>query len=125
MTFDPQSDFEGPLDLGVVLTRPSATAAADSPDNNSETESRLVVIGNSAFATNGWFEQQLNGDVFLNSVDWLANDEAQTLAIRPKEPQQRRINLSAAQAGTIGWLALLIMPLLGLMAAAIAWWRRR
>ena len=125
VAFDPQSDVEGPLDLGVVLTRPSATAAADGPDNNSETESRLVVIGNSAFATNGWFEQQLNGDVFLNSVDWLANDEEQTLAIRPKEPNERRINLSAAQAGMIGWLALLVMPLLGLIAAAIAWWRRR
>ena len=126
VTFDPQSDVKGPLDLGVVLTRPSATAAEDSPDNNSEkAESRLVVIGNSAFATNGWFEQQLNSDVFLNSVDWLANDEEQTLAIRPKEPKERRINLSAAQAGMIGWLALLVMPLLGLIAAAIAWWRRR
>ena len=90
-----------------------------------KTESRLVVFGNSTFATNGWFEQQLNGDVFLNSVNWLAGGDEQTLSIRPKEPKNRRINLTPLQAGLISWLALLIVPLFGFVLAALTWWRRR
>ncbi|HEY9612678.1 GldG family protein [Allocoleopsis sp.] len=88
-------------------------------------ESRLVVIGNSSFSTNGWFEQQLNGDVFLNSVSWLSKRDDQTLSIRPKEQKNRRTNLTSMQAGILGWTGLLIMPLLGLMTAGVMWWRRR
>ncbi len=173
--FDPARDIEGPLDLGVALTRSesktkseseSEQATAESPkpspsptsdpseeneneaevaessellsppspevaensqekDKQEKPESRLVVFGNSTFATNGWFGRQLNGDVFLNSVNWLAGNDEQTLSIRPKEPKNRRINLTPGQAGIIGWTALLIMPLFGLIAAGIAWWRRR
>jgi ABC-type uncharacterized transport system involved in gliding motility auxiliary subunit len=83
------------------------------------------VIGNSSFSSNGWFEQQLNGDVFLNSISWLSNRDDQTLSIRPKEQKNRRINLTPMQAGLIGWTGLLIMPLLGLMTAGVMWWRRR
>ncbi|MDP5337522.1 MAG: Gldg family protein, partial [Nodularia sp. (in: cyanobacteria)] len=57
-------------------------------------ESRLVVIGDSDFATDGLFEQQLNGDVFLNSVAWLSQQDQQPLSIRPKEQRNRRINLN-------------------------------
>ncbi|MGF1478214.1 MAG: GldG family protein [Cyanophyceae cyanobacterium] len=145
--FNPTQDVEGPFDLGVALTKSaseeaqsqasleddealdstnSAEELADESSSSEEaTEQRLVAIGNAAFVTNGWFEQQINGDVFLNSVDWLAGDDEQTLSIRPKSPENRRINLTALQAGVIGWLALLIVPLGGLIAAAIAWWRRR
>ncbi|NEQ20527.1 MAG: ABC transporter [Microcoleus sp. SIO2G3] len=88
-------------------------------------ESRLVVYGNSNFATDGWFEQQLNSDVFLNSVSWLSKRDEQALSIRPKEPKNRRINLSEVQSGALGWTALLLMPLFGLTTAAVMWWRRR
>jgi ABC-type uncharacterized transport system involved in gliding motility auxiliary subunit len=88
-------------------------------------ESRLVVIGNSSFSTNGWFEQQLNGDVFLNSVSWLTKRDDQTLSIRPKEQKNRRINLTPVQAGVLSWTGLFIIPLLGLMTAGVMWWRRR
>ena len=88
-------------------------------------ESRLVVYGNSNFATDGWFEQQLNSDVFLNSVSWLSKRDEQALSIRPKESKNRRINLSEVQSGALGWTALLLMPLFGLTTAAVMWWRRR
>ncbi|MBD2012805.1 Gldg family protein [Microcoleus sp. FACHB-53] len=110
---------------------PSPTAQAspslvnEKPIDKRTSESRLVVIGNSSFSSNGWFEQQLNGDVFLNSVSWLSNRDDQTLSIRPKEQKNRRINLTSMQAGVLGWTGLLIMPLLGLMTAGVMWWRRR
>ena len=91
------------------------------------TESRMVIIGNSTFALNGLFSDPslLNGDIFLNSVQWLANSDEQPLSIRPKEAANRRIKLTPFQAGALSWLMLLIVPLLGLILAGISWWKRR
>ncbi len=88
-------------------------------------ESRLVIIGNSTFATNNLFNQQLNGDVFLNSVQWLTNQDGQSLSIRPRQAKDRRLNLSPLQANIVTILSLAVFPLLGLIAAGITWWRRR
>jgi ABC-type uncharacterized transport system involved in gliding motility auxiliary subunit len=121
LQFNPNSDLPGPLTLGVALKRKLSTASA----SNSSSESRMVVIGDSDFATNGPFEQQLNADVFLNSVSWTSQQEKQTLSIRPKQPKNRRINLTQVQASVLTLSSLLILPLIGLAAAAILWWIRR
>ncbi|KAB8320560.1 ABC transporter [Tolypothrix campylonemoides VB511288] len=88
-------------------------------------ESRMVVLGNSDFAINGLFDKQLNGDVFLNSVTWLSQQDQQPLSISPKEAKDRRINLTAAQANLLELSSLLILPMIGLVTAAILWWLRR
>lgn len=136
LEFNPSSDRQGPLTLGVALSRqvkpptdakqpkpqpsPSPEASANKP-----AESRLVVIGDSDFATDGLFEQQLNGDVFLNSVSWLGKQDEQLLSIRPKEAKNRRINLNPQQANLLGLTALGIIPLIGFVTAIVLWWLRR
>ena len=107
--------------------QPKASAASASQEKNTKktSEARLIVYGNSNFATDGWFKQQLNGDVFLNSVSWLSKRDEQALSIRPKEQKNRRINLQPVQAGALGWMALVIMPLVGFTTAGVVWWRRR
>ncbi|ACK72753.1 conserved hypothetical protein [Gloeothece citriformis PCC 7424] len=108
--------------------KPSPTPTPTPPKESQpekEIEARMVVIGNSVFATNGAFEQQLNGDVFLNSVQWLASGDEQPLSIRPREPENRRIVLSKVQASSIFWLSIVVFPLLGFLLAGITWWRRR
>ncbi|MEL4896928.1 GldG family protein [Crocosphaera sp. Alani8] len=97
----------------------------NSDSEDQQIESRLVVIGNSTFATNNLFNQQLNGDVFLNTVQWLSNQDEQILSIRPKEAKDRRLNLSPLQANIVTILSLGVFPLLGLVVAGITWWRRR
>ncbi len=106
----------------------TSNASENEQNSNAEQEtieSRLVVIGNSTFATDSLFNQQLNGDVFLNSVQWLSNQDEQPLSIRPREAKDRRLNLSPSQANIITILSLAVFPLLGLIAAGITWWRRR
>jgi len=88
-------------------------------------ESRMVIIGNSSFATDGLFDQQLNGDVFLNSVNWLSKLDSPTLSIRPKEVTNRRINMTGQQQILMIVLALLVFPLSGLVGAGVLWVRRR
>jgi ABC-type uncharacterized transport system involved in gliding motility auxiliary subunit len=134
LQFDPESDRQGPLTLGVALSRkvteaspqpsPTNSPAKTEPDKK-PAESRLVVIGNSTFATDGLFEQQLNGDVFLNSVSWLSNQDEQLLSIRPKSAKNRRINLTPQQANILGLTALGLVPLIGFGTAVLLWWQRR
>jgi ABC-type uncharacterized transport system involved in gliding motility auxiliary subunit len=97
------------------------------PTNSPATakESRLVVFGNSNFAVDGLFGQQLNGDVFLNSVSWLSQQDQQLLSIRPKEPKNRRIIISTFQANLLTISALFLLPLIGLVTGFIIWWKRR
>ncbi|MGB7084690.1 MAG: Gldg family protein [Phormidesmis sp.] len=94
-------------------------------DSDSPRESRMVVIGNSSFATDGLFDQQLNGDVFLNSVTWLSKVDSPVLSIQPKEPTNRRFNLSVQQQIWLTILSLIAFPLLGLIGAGTLWARRR
>ena len=121
-----------------VSSTPSETMETDenssSAEENSENtiqkksnviQSRLVIIGNSMFITNNLFNQQLNGDVFLNSVQWLVSKDDQPLLIRPKEAKNRRINLTPLKAGLLTFLTLVFFPLGGLIAGVMTWLRRQ
>ncbi|EAW38991.1 Gldg family protein [Lyngbya sp. PCC 8106] len=104
---------------------PEETTAETTEETPETTEARLVVLGNSQFATNGWFEQQLNGDMFINTVSWLSKPDQATLSIRPKPVTNRRIAMTPVLGRSISWAALVILPLFGFITAAILWWRRR
>ena len=73
--FDPQKDNAGPLTLAAV-------------GENSVTKGRVVVFGNSLFATDDVFDAYGNGNIFINSVDWAAEQE-NLINITPREQTQR------------------------------------
>ena len=113
ITFDSTKDLSGPLNIAIALTRKQ-------PIN-----SRMIIFGSSTFATDGWFEQQLNSDLLINSIDWLIDMKRSLLAIQPRESANRRINLSFAQIRLINWLALPILPTLPSIVAILIWYKRR
>lgn len=113
ITFNPDRDLSGPLNIAIASTR-------DLPQ-----PARLVIFGSTTFATNGWFEQQLNADLLLNAISWLVGEDRDSLPIRPQEAANRRINLSAIQIGIISWLALRIMPFIALVTGVFLWWKKR
>ncbi|NEP11386.1 MAG: ABC transporter [Symploca sp. SIO2C1] len=111
-----------------IIDEDSEASSKTSDEENAQekdAESRLVVFGNSDFATNGWFEGQINSDVFLNSVSWLSNQEEEAFSISPKEQQNRRVNLTQKQTAALAWSALLFVPLFGFTTAGVMWWQRR
>ncbi|MDQ3487349.1 MAG: ABC transporter, partial [Acidobacteriota bacterium] len=87
-------------------------------------ESRVVVMGDSDFASNRWLGISGNRDLFLNSVNWLAQQE-NLISIRARDPEDRRITLSADQDRRIFWITIFIIPGLILLMGIQAWWRRR
>lgn len=111
--YDPATDQHGPLSLGVSVEKKSGSA-----------DSRLVVIGNSGFASNQWAGQQRNGDLFFNAVNWLSEEES-LISIRPKSATNRRVTLTAAQEKMLSWFDLIILPLLVILGGVLIWVKRR
>ncbi|HEY9878291.1 MAG TPA: Gldg family protein [Leptolyngbyaceae cyanobacterium] len=126
LKYDPNAAPQGPFTLGVALSRSAgSTQPPKQQANETPAESRLVVIGNASFATDGIFEQQLNGDVFLNAVNWLGQQNDTVLSIRPKEVTNRRISMTVQQQIGLGVFSLLVLPLIGFALALVMWLRRR
>ena len=122
-------DKKGPVSLaaavsGAATVTPAPKNAAREGDNPKTAETRLVAFGDSDFASNGALGVQGNRDLFLNSVNWLAQQE-NLIAIRPRDPEDRRITLTADQQQRIFYLTVLIIPGLILLAGVRTWWRRR
>jgi len=111
VTFNPKT--AGPLSLGVAASRQMGDKSA-----------RLVVIGNSAFAENQFLGQQRNGDLFFNTIDWLAQDE-NLISIRPKPPTARHITLTQGQMAGLGWFEQIFLPGLVILIGIAIWWKHR
>jgi len=110
--FDPNRDKQGPLSLGYALTRQDAR------------ESRLVVMGNSSFALDGNFRQFGNGDLLLNSINWLVEQDQQ-ISVRPKEPTNRRFSLTGQSLIGLTVFAVFALPMLAMGSGVLIWWQRR
>lgn len=119
--FDEGKDKSGPLAIASAVTFTSPNAPATDPKKS---EARLVAFGDSDYASNGFLGVQGNRDLFLNSINWLAQQE-NMISIRPRDPEDRRITLTADQERRIFFLTVLIVPGLILAAGVQTWWRRR
>ncbi len=119
--FDKGQDKKGPLTLGMVSAK-DVTDSTGAPIGKKK--SRLVVFGDSDFATNAWFHFQKNGDLFLNAVNWLAEEE-DLVAIRPRSPEDRRVNLTKAQSKMLFWIGVVLFPLVIVLIGAGVYAKRR
>jgi len=92
---------------------------------NTNTKGRVVVVGNSIFAENTGFDAYGNGNFFVNSVDWAAEQE-DLINITPNTPTARsfvppsQIQLLIVLIGSV-----LIIPGLIVFAGISSWLARR
>jgi ABC-type uncharacterized transport system involved in gliding motility auxiliary subunit len=121
------------VSLAAAVSAPATDAAAPpaaapATDGNTaeppKPESRLVVFGDSDFVTNAYLNIPGNRDLFLNAINWLAQQE-NLISIRPRDPQNRGITMTNDLAQRIFLVSILVIPGLILAAGVQAWWRRR
>lgn len=88
-------------------------------------KARIVVFGSSLFASNKFFKLQGNGDLFMNTVSWLAEEE-NLIAIRPKSSRGQPVVLTDRQSRVTFWVPVVIMPLAWfVVGVAVYSYRRR
>jgi ABC-type uncharacterized transport system involved in gliding motility auxiliary subunit len=128
---DKTKDLQGPVMLGAAMSEtvagpaaPAPTAGKDAKDEPPRPDMRLVVIGDSDFASNSALGIQGNRDLFLNVMNWLAQQE-NLISIRPKDPDDRRITLNEYQQKGVMFFALIGLPVIIFGLGVYGWARRR
>ena len=120
-----KGDKAGPVSIAAAVSAPVADApASDANPAQEKPETRVAVFGDSDFGSNGLLGFQGNHNLFMNAVNWLAQQE-NLISIRPRDPQDRRVTLTARQQSLIRLLAIFVIPGLILAAGVQTWWRRR
>ena len=123
-------DKAGPISIAAAVSAPVGGAKPEdkpAPDGESaapKPETRVVVFGDSDFASNMLFTAGGNRDLFMNTVGWLSQQE-NLISIRPKEPSDRRLTMNAAQQNWVTVISLLVVPLAIFGTGVYSWWRRR
>jgi ABC-type uncharacterized transport system involved in gliding motility auxiliary subunit len=117
VSFHEGKDIKGPLGLAGagVFHDPGAPMAI---------ETRYVVSGSADLISNAILGFNGNRDLFLNMMNWLSSDE-DLIAVRPKDPEDRPVNLTPAQVEMIWYLAIFGVPLVIVLSGFGVWWRRR
>jgi ABC-type uncharacterized transport system involved in gliding motility auxiliary subunit len=119
-SYDPGTDLKGPLSLAVAAVK----EVKPSSDSSPAVKSRVVVAGTSNFPVNAYFPLQGNGNLFLNMVSWLAQDE-DLISIRPKAPEDRRLVLSESQMSMLQLIAVFVLPGIALILGIVVVANRR
>jgi ABC-type uncharacterized transport system involved in gliding motility auxiliary subunit len=119
-SYDPGSDLKGPLPLAVAVTKEIQPASDKGPG----IKAHMVVVGTSRFASDDVFANQGNGNLFMNMISWLAQDE-DLISIRPKSPEDRRIMLSQSQLVILLLITIIVLPGIALIVGIVVVVNRR
>jgi ABC-type uncharacterized transport system involved in gliding motility auxiliary subunit len=114
---DPKTDKKGPLTLAAAGTYNAA-------GGDKSKEGRFVVVGSSNWVSNNILRFNGNRDLFLNMMNWLSSDE-DLISIRPKEPEDRRLNITGRQMSALFYSSMVFLPLIVVASGMAVWFRRR
>jgi gliding motility-associatede transport system auxiliary component len=120
-------DKPGPVPLGAAVSAPVDTApGTQAPATGAalKPETRVVVFGDSDFATNAYAGVPGNVNFFANAISWLAQQE-NLIAIRPTQAEDRRVAMTPRQQTMTLLTSIFVLPALVFAAGIFTWWRRR
>jgi ABC-type uncharacterized transport system involved in gliding motility auxiliary subunit len=114
LAFEQGKDARGPFNLAVIAEGQKTASGA-----------RVLIFGDSDFISNSFIGFGGNKDLFINSVNWLA-DQEQMISIRPKVVEVSEVILDKASANHIFTVCVVISPLIViLLGAGVFLYRRR
>jgi len=119
-------DLKNPQ-VNVKSAKPGARVLAAAGIYNTGKENgngRFVVVGTSRWIGNGFLTFNGNRDLYMNMLNWLSSDE-DLISIRPKDPEDRRLNMNPRQATMLFYGSVVVIPLAIIIAGVGVWWKRR
>jgi len=119
--YDEGTDIKGPVTIAVTV---ALKQKGQTLEEKTKEKRVLVVIGDSDFVMDKHLRQS-NPDFFMNSMNWLVEDE-ELISIRPRDQEQAIIQpLSSRQLRFVMYSSILAIPLILLVIGGIVWWKRR
>jgi hypothetical protein len=107
-----EGDTPGPLTLGVAV-------------DHTALKSRLVIYGDSDFASNFVSQQSAGIVLFLNSVNWAATEES-LIDLTTNIPTSRTLTFIPPQTEVlILFFTVVAMPAAALIWGGVVWFQRR
>ncbi len=107
-TVQTEQDAQGPINIGYAVVK------------ETEQPSRAIIIGDTDFALDGNLSLQANGDLFINSVNWLAGGR-ETEIISGKVINSNTMAIRADDFTTLMILTCVVIPLIMFVAAVVVW----
>lgn len=133
---NPVTDRKGPLSLAVSITGKASskeaepkkngetTPEANKPEPKKEAEFRLIVVGDSDFASNSGRRFGINADLFQNMLSWLAHEE-DLISIRPRPTDTSEFDVTETRMRYINLASIVIAPMMMFGSGLAVWANRR
>jgi hypothetical protein len=122
-----QAASDYPSILAQVEGRGSGSGAAAAPTAPAFTPKaggKVVVFGDSDFASNQLVDQLTNKDLLLNTIAWMVGEEDQ-LAVRSKGGEGQTLTMTVGQSLVVWLLSVLVAPGVAMLGALLTWRMRR
>jgi len=121
--YNEEREKRGPVPVMSVTTVP-VKEVVDKEGNKQKKYGKFILVGDSDFANNTNINLAGNGDFFLNTISWLA-EEANLIAVRAKKGNVSPVVLTASQARAVFWIPVVMLPSMVLLAGIGIYSRRR
>ncbi len=122
---NPKTVESGETLLKRLRGEENAAAKAAAPEKIiARKEARIVVSGDSDFATNSFYHVLGNGALFLNAVNFLASRE-NLIGLEPRTYDLPYVSMTNTQMKGTFILSIILIPLLMAAVGVAVWWRRR
>jgi ABC-type uncharacterized transport system involved in gliding motility auxiliary subunit len=132
LEFDPKQDRQGPFTLAAladISLKPEETQGKKSAPSGEQKPAEgkktyLAAFGDVDFAANGYFNLSMNGDLFLNTVNFLAAEEQQ-IVIRKGDQKAQPLMLADWQYWVLFLVTMIFAPLIMVGAGISTYLKRR
>lgn len=123
--FESSYDIIGPIPMAVAVETKTTKDSDSKAVGNPQKGGRLVVIGDSDFVSNAYFDLSGNANFALSALRWLGKEDL-LITLRPRNEEFRPMLLSQRQRLLLIGVSLGAIPGLVLLAGLATFiWRRR
>jgi hypothetical protein len=113
---------KGPISVAAIVAIESRLRKGEKEENT--LEEQMVVFGDSDFINNFYINLLGNKDLFLNTINWLSEDEY-LISSRPKKPEYAYRPLKFQETKGLFWFLVILLPALPLVVGVVVYIRRR
>lgn len=117
VSYNDKEDVQGPLPLAAALTPKQAS-------EEGQPRPALVIVGNSAFASNGFINFVGNSDFFQRAIGWLS-EEGNIISLTPKDLASRPFTPNPLQERILLYVQVILLPAMTVLCGLLVWRKRR